>query len=119
MSFIKTARLSFLILWKQCFLNCRGCQDGFVCKKTGDNPNFGYTSFDTFLSALLSLFRLLAQDYWENLYMLVSFLIFVLQLVVFLKLFALHIGKLTVWNFFFKAIQNASLCINLVFKYFL
>lgn len=47
-----------------------GCQDGFVCKKTGDNPNFGYTSFDTFLSALLSLFRLLAQDYWENLYML-------------------------------------------------
>lgn len=63
--------------------------------KTGDNPNFGYTSFDTFLSALLSLFRLLAQDYWENLYMLVSYLFFLLQSLMIIKLFALNTGKLT------------------------
>ncbi|KTG32631.1 hypothetical protein cypCar_00048932, partial [Cyprinus carpio] len=36
--------------------------------KTGRNPNYGYTSFDTFGWAFLSLFRLMTQDYWENLY---------------------------------------------------
>lgn len=36
--------------------------------KGGRNPNFGYTSFDTFGWAFLSLFRLMTQDYWENLY---------------------------------------------------
>ncbi|XP_027005290.1 sodium channel, voltage gated, type V-like, alpha b isoform X1 [Tachysurus fulvidraco] len=44
------------------------CPDGFVCMKTGRNPNYGYTSFDTFGWAFLSLFRLMTQDYWENLY---------------------------------------------------
>lgn len=34
----------------------------------GRNPNYGYTSFDTFGWAFLSLFRLMTQDYWENLY---------------------------------------------------
>ncbi|KAK2859815.1 hypothetical protein Q5P01_004435 [Channa striata] len=43
-------------------------EDGFVCLKTGRNPNYGYTSFDTFGWAFLSLFRLMTQDYWENLY---------------------------------------------------
>ncbi|RXM96973.1 Sodium channel protein type 3 subunit alpha [Acipenser ruthenus] len=44
------------------------CPDGYVCIKTGDNPNYGYTSFDTFGWAFLALFRLMTQDYWENLY---------------------------------------------------
>lgn len=37
----------------------------------GKNPNYGYTSFDTFGWAFLSAFRLMTQDYWENLYQLV------------------------------------------------
>ncbi|XP_053491252.1 sodium channel, voltage gated, type V-like, alpha b [Ictalurus furcatus] len=44
------------------------CPDGFDCLKTGRNPNYGYTSFDTFGWAFLSLFRLMTQDFWENLY---------------------------------------------------
>ncbi|XP_062847301.1 sodium channel, voltage gated, type V-like, alpha b [Trichomycterus rosablanca] len=44
------------------------CPDGFECLKTGRNPNYGYTSFDTFGWAFLSLFRLMTQDFWENLY---------------------------------------------------
>ena len=40
--------------------------------KAGRNPNYGYTSFDTFSWAFLALFRLMTQDYWENLYQLVS-----------------------------------------------
>ncbi|XP_053568794.1 sodium channel protein type 2 subunit alpha-like [Bombina bombina] len=44
------------------------CPDGYVCHKTGKNPNYGYTSFDSFGWAFLSLFRLMTQDYWENLY---------------------------------------------------
>uniref|UniRef100_A0A8C2XR92 Sodium channel protein n=1 Tax=Cyclopterus lumpus TaxID=8103 RepID=A0A8C2XR92_CYCLU len=42
--------------------------DGFDCLKAGKNPNYGYTSFDSFGWAFLSLFRLMTQDYWENLY---------------------------------------------------
>jgi hypothetical protein len=37
----------------------------------GDNPNNGYTSFDSYGFAMLSSFRLITQDYWENLYQLV------------------------------------------------
>ncbi|XP_056290597.1 sodium channel protein type 4 subunit alpha-like isoform X1 [Pseudoliparis swirei] len=44
------------------------CPDGFDCLKAGKNPNYGYTSFDSFGWAFLSLFRLMTQDYWENLY---------------------------------------------------
>ncbi|KAG2458123.1 SC4AA protein, partial [Polypterus senegalus] len=44
------------------------CPDGYTCIKTGKNPNYGYTSFDTFGWAFLALFRLMTQDYWENLY---------------------------------------------------
>lgn len=39
--------------------------------KAGRNPNYGYTSFDTFSWAFLALFRLMTQDFWENLYQLV------------------------------------------------
>ncbi|XP_075036832.1 sodium channel protein type 2 subunit alpha-like [Mixophyes fleayi] len=45
------------------------CPEGYICKKVGRNPDYGYTSFDTFSWAFLSLFRLMTQDYWENLYM--------------------------------------------------
>ena len=34
----------------------------------GRNPNYGYTNFDTFSWAFLSAFRLMTQDYWEELY---------------------------------------------------
>ncbi|XP_034165618.2 sodium channel, voltage-gated, type I like, alpha b isoform X2 [Pangasianodon hypophthalmus] len=44
------------------------CPEGFSCIKAGRNPDYGYTSFDTFSWAFLSLFRLMTQDFWENLY---------------------------------------------------
>ncbi|CAF3386208.1 unnamed protein product, partial [Rotaria socialis] len=48
------------------------CPAGYVCwKDRGINPNFGYTSFDNYGWAMLACFRLMAQDYWENLYLLV------------------------------------------------
>lgn len=40
--------------------------------KAGRNPNYGYTSYDTFSWAFLALFRLMTQDYWENLFQLVG-----------------------------------------------
>lgn len=43
-----------------------------MCMKAGRNPNYGYTSFDSFGWAFLTLFRLMTQDFWENLYMLVK-----------------------------------------------
>ncbi|XP_039602582.1 sodium channel protein type 8 subunit alpha isoform X3 [Polypterus senegalus] len=46
------------------------CPEGYVCMKAGRNPNYGYTSFDTFGWAFLALFRLMTQDFWENLYQL-------------------------------------------------
>ncbi|XP_040187412.1 sodium channel protein type 4 subunit alpha isoform X1 [Rana temporaria] len=46
------------------------CPESFVCMKTGRNPNYGYTSYDSFSWAFLSLFRLMTQDYWENLFQL-------------------------------------------------
>ncbi|XP_053555693.1 sodium channel protein type 4 subunit alpha [Bombina bombina] len=46
------------------------CPENFVCIKTGRNPNYGYTSYDSFSWAFLSLFRLMTQDYWENLFQL-------------------------------------------------
>ncbi|XP_063929407.1 sodium channel protein para-like isoform X9 [Zophobas morio] len=48
------------------------CKEGYRCLQGyGENPNYGYTSFDTFGWAFLSAFRLMTQDYWENLYQLV------------------------------------------------
>ncbi|KAM9380296.1 sodium channel protein type 2 subunit alpha-like isoform 6-T6 [Phaethornis superciliosus] len=44
------------------------CPEEFICLKAGRNPDYGYTSFDTFSWAFLSLFRLMTQDSWENLY---------------------------------------------------
>ncbi|XP_034394825.1 sodium channel protein type 4 subunit alpha B, partial [Cyclopterus lumpus] len=46
------------------------CPEGYVCLKAGRNPNYGYTSYDSFGWAYLSLFRLMTQDFWENLFQL-------------------------------------------------
>nr|XP_013800482.1 PREDICTED: sodium channel protein type 4 subunit alpha-like [Apteryx mantelli mantelli] len=46
------------------------CPEGYECIKAGRNPNYGYTSYDTFSWAFLSLFRLMTQDFWENLFQL-------------------------------------------------
>ncbi|KAL8602648.1 hypothetical protein ACOMHN_029970 [Nucella lapillus] len=44
----------------------------YIClPDIGDNPNFGYTSFDNFAWALLCAFRLMTQDFWESLYHLI------------------------------------------------
>nr|XP_039249115.1 sodium channel protein type 4 subunit alpha B-like [Styela clava] len=45
------------------------CPDVAICTKAGSNPNFGYTSFDNFPYAFLSVFRLSLQDNWEELYL--------------------------------------------------
>lgn len=50
----------------------RVCPEGYVCLKAGRNPNYDYTSYDSFGWAFLSLFRLMTQDFWENLFQLVS-----------------------------------------------
>ncbi|XP_053115871.1 sodium channel protein type 5 subunit alpha-like isoform X7 [Hemicordylus capensis] len=44
------------------------CPTGYQCLRAGENPDHGFTSFDTFGWAFLSLFRLMTQDYWERLY---------------------------------------------------
>ncbi|TKS91206.1 Sodium channel protein type 4 subunit alpha B [Collichthys lucidus] len=46
----------------------RVCPEGYVCLKAGRNPNYGYTSYDSFGWAFLALFRLMTQDFWENLF---------------------------------------------------
>ncbi|XP_072229179.1 sodium channel protein type 4 subunit alpha A [Leuresthes tenuis] len=47
------------------------CPEGFTCMRSGRNPNYGYTSFDSFGWSFLALFRLMTQDYWENLFQLI------------------------------------------------
>ncbi|ESO08974.1 hypothetical protein HELRODRAFT_109965 [Helobdella robusta] len=44
------------------------CPVNYTCAKGGDNPDFNYTNFDNFGWAMLCAFRLMTQDYWENLY---------------------------------------------------
>ncbi|KAM9376249.1 sodium channel protein type 4 subunit alpha B-like [Pholidichthys leucotaenia] len=43
------------------------CPANFACLKTATNPNYGYTSFDNFGWSLLSVLRILTQDYWDDL----------------------------------------------------
>lgn len=67
-------------MWMCCLvamvLHClcvdRKCPEGYLCMKAGRNPNYGYTSFDSFGWAFLALFRLMTQDAWENLFQLVG-----------------------------------------------
>ncbi|XP_063429093.1 sodium channel protein para-like isoform X4 [Mytilus trossulus] len=48
------------------------CKDGFRCiNGTHSNPNYNYTHYDNFGVSLLLSFRLMTQDYWENLYQLI------------------------------------------------
>lgn len=61
-----------LMPWNHFHLLYSQCPEGYTCMKAGRNPNYGYTSFDTFSWAFLALFRLMTQDFWENLYQLVS-----------------------------------------------
>ncbi|XP_061392194.1 sodium channel protein para isoform X17 [Musca vetustissima] len=45
------------------------CGEDYVCLQGfGPNPNYDYTSFDSFGWAFLSAFRLMTQDFWEDLY---------------------------------------------------
>nr|CAB3265895.1 sodium channel protein type 4 subunit alpha B-like [Phallusia mammillata] len=44
------------------------CPMGYKCMMAGDNPDFGYTSFDHFFLAFLTSFRLVALDAWGRLY---------------------------------------------------
>ncbi|XP_034390660.1 sodium channel protein type 4 subunit alpha B-like [Cyclopterus lumpus] len=41
------------------------CPEGYTCLKVGSNPNYGFTSFDSFGWSLLSVVRLMS--YWEDL----------------------------------------------------
>lgn len=61
------------------FVTFRQCPANYSCHTVGESPNYGYTNFDNFGWALLCAFRLMTQDYWENLYQLVitMFLFFV------------------------------------------
>lgn len=50
-------------------ISTRPCPTGYLCiQGFGGNPNYNYTNFDTFGWALLSAFRLMTQDAWEDLY---------------------------------------------------
>ncbi|XP_021949266.2 sodium channel protein para isoform X3 [Folsomia candida] len=45
------------------------CPENYTCLQGfGPNPNYNYTSFDSFGWAFLSAFRLMTQDFWESLY---------------------------------------------------
>ncbi|XP_037539055.1 sodium channel protein type 4 subunit alpha B [Nematolebias whitei] len=43
------------------------CPTGMICLKTGRNPNYGFTNFDSFGWSLLALISIMMQDFWENL----------------------------------------------------
>ncbi|KAF1609461.1 Sodium channel protein type 5 subunit alpha, partial [Eudyptes chrysolophus] len=49
-------------------ITSRVCPPDYRCLNIGPNPDYNFTSFDTFGWAFLSLFRLMTQDYWERLY---------------------------------------------------
>lgn len=75
------------MLFNISFVVSRECQANYTCEKIGNNPDFGYTSFDHFGWAFLSVFRLMTQDYWERLYR--------------------QVGTLfTCWNGFRRAVQS-------------
>ncbi|KAK7938670.1 hypothetical protein WMY93_001996 [Mugilogobius chulae] len=52
----------------RCCVEMAAMQEGYTCYQAGNNPDFGYTSFDSFGWAFLALFRLMTQDSWEVLY---------------------------------------------------
>ncbi|KAK3600469.1 hypothetical protein CHS0354_013028 [Potamilus streckersoni] len=47
----------------------RSCPTDYIClPNIGENPNYGYTSFDHFGWALLTSFQLVTLDFWEDTY---------------------------------------------------
>ncbi|VDI64607.1 Hypothetical predicted protein [Mytilus galloprovincialis] len=45
------------------------CNSGYTClPDIGENPNYGYTSFDHFGWAMLTSFQLITLDFWEDSY---------------------------------------------------
>jgi hypothetical protein len=51
----------------------RSCPHGYLCLHSiGENPNYGFTSFDNLLWSMLTTFQLITLDYWENVYNMVS-----------------------------------------------
>ncbi|XP_065060331.1 sodium channel protein 1 brain-like isoform X2 [Rhopilema esculentum] len=73
----------------------RLCPENYTCfRDIGENPNYGYTSFDHFGWALLTSVQLVTMDYWENVYFHVisstgSWCIFYFMIVVFFGSFYL------------------------------
>ena len=54
---------------KSGYFNFRPCPVGYIClPHVGENPNFGFTSFDNLLWSMLTTFQLITLDYWENVY---------------------------------------------------
>jgi len=82
------------------------CPDGYICVKAGGNPNYGYTNFDNFGWAMLCAFRLMTQDYWENLYQLVGRLSLSLSLCV----YALFTGTLSYQQELYRYRYGTSNC---------
>ncbi|XP_056243643.1 sodium channel protein type 4 subunit alpha B-like isoform X2 [Seriola aureovittata] len=48
------------------------CPEGYTCLKTDMSPNYSFTNYDSFGWSLLSVFRLLMQDFWEDLVLLMT-----------------------------------------------
>ncbi|KAG8175505.1 hypothetical protein JTE90_009139 [Oedothorax gibbosus] len=47
----------------------RRCPEGYTCLPgVGENPNFGYTNFDSYGWAVLTTFQLITLDFWEDVY---------------------------------------------------
>ncbi|OAF68518.1 Sodium channel protein type 4 subunit alpha B [Intoshia linei] len=45
------------------------CPQNYTClPDIGENPNYGYTNFDSFGWAMLNIFQLVTLDFWEDLY---------------------------------------------------
>ncbi|KAM9352422.1 sodium channel protein type 4 subunit alpha B-like [Symphorus nematophorus] len=51
--------------------NAMRCPEGFTCLRGGRNPNYGFTNFDSFGWSLLSVLRLMMQDFWDDLVLMV------------------------------------------------
>ena len=58
----------------------RLCPQNYTCMRDiGENPNFGYTSFDHFGWALLTSVQLVTMDFWEDVYFHVSLSVYCLN----------------------------------------
>ena len=58
-----------------CFyvLYCRRCPSKYVCVKgAGENPKYGFISYDNFYIAMLTSLQVCTLDYWESVYNSVS-----------------------------------------------